>query len=151
MSITKWDKRFLDMAQLVATWSKDPSTKVGAVIASDKNRVVGTGYNGPPRGVVDVDLSEDRERRLMRTIHAEVNAILFANVPDLSSSTMYVTAPPCANCAAMIIQSGIRRVVALEASPDFTRRWYGHIKEVEAMFSNVGGELIITSKEKLLC
>lgn len=141
--IPKWDKRFLEMAELVATWSKDPSTKVGAVIVDGKNRVVGTGYNGPPRGVVDEDLSEDRERRLMRTIHAEVNAILFSNKSDLSDATIYVTAPPCANCATLIIQKGIRHVVCKQADDAFIRRWYGHLKEVEAMFTNVGGSMTI--------
>lgn len=141
---TKWDYRFLDMAKLVASWSKDPSTKVGAVIADNKNRVISMGYNGPARGVQDINLKspEDRDRRLMRTIHAEVNAILFAGRDhDAATSTLYVTAPPCANCAALIIQYGIRRVVAIQADPDFLRRWYGSIGEVKMMFADVGGTL----------
>lgn len=143
----RWDTRLLSMATLVATWSKDPSTKVGAVIADASNRVVGLGFNGPPAGVADLDLTEDRERRLLRTIHAEVNAMLFAGQTEPSESTMYVTAPPCANCASVIIQYGIRRVVALPASPEFMRRWFGHLEEVREMFADVGGELIIFNKD----
>ena len=53
MNSTNWDNRFLDMAKLVSTWSKDPSTRVGAVIVDPSNRLVSVGYNGFPKGVTD--------------------------------------------------------------------------------------------------
>ena len=104
-----WHKRFLTLAEHIAGWSKDPSTKVGAVIVDQQRRIVSTGYNGFPQGVVD-NPQLPRERKLMRTLHAEANAILFAK-RDLSGCTIYVTHHPCAHCAAMIIQAGIKRVV----------------------------------------
>jgi dCMP deaminase len=117
----KWDMRFLDMAKLVSSWSKDPSTKVGAVITTKDNRVVSVGYNGFPTNVNDdKEKMEDREYKLAVTIHAETNAINFAK-RDLTGCTIY-TYPfmPCSNCASNIIQSGIDRVVTLTSDVE---RW----------------------------
>lgn len=109
--LDKWDRRFMDVARLVASWSKDPSTRVGAVLVHpQQKRIVSTGYNGYPRSLED-DGGLDRERKLSRTIHAEMNAILHAREPT-EGLTLYVTPlPPCDRCAAHIIQAGIRRVV----------------------------------------
>jgi len=74
--MSKWDSRFMDLARLVASWSKDPSTQVGAVIVDQDKRIVSTGFNGFPRCVNDSPV--DREVKLLRTIHAEENALLFA-------------------------------------------------------------------------
>ena len=72
-----WDKRFLDLAEHVAGWSKDPSTQVGCVIVNDKRVVVGLGYNGFPRGVEDTpERLNDRPTKYLMVQHAEVNAIL---------------------------------------------------------------------------
>lgn len=77
--MSKWDHRFLELAELVGSWSKDPSTQVGAVIVDIDNRIVSTGFNGFPRGCLDhADTLGDRDRKLLRTIHAEDNALLFA-------------------------------------------------------------------------
>jgi len=111
-SWNKWDDRFLCLAGVVRHWSKDPSTKVGAVIADGK-RVVSMGYNGFPKGVLDLEeLYANREEKLERIVHAEINAILYAN-ESLVGKTLY-TFPfqCCARCAAQVIQSGIKRVVA---------------------------------------
>lgn len=106
----KWTGRFLDMAELVGSWSKDPSTKVGAVIVRPDRTIASLGYNGFPRGVSDEYL--DRDHKLLRTVHAEMNAILSAREP-LNGCTLYVSPLfPCANCAAAIIQSGVSAVVA---------------------------------------
>lgn len=109
---TKWDLRFLDLAHQVASWSKDPSTQVGAVIARPDRTIASLGYNGFPRGVDDSPMIyEARPLKLMRTVHAELNAILSSREP-LHGCTIYVTPLcPCSNCAAAIIQSGIHRVV----------------------------------------
>jgi dCMP deaminase len=108
----KWDRRFLDLAHHIAGWSKDPSTKVGAVIVRPDYTIASQGYNGFPRGVDDsLPIYEDRPLKLLRTVHAELNAILSAREP-LHGCTVYVTPLcPCANCAAAIIQAGITRVV----------------------------------------
>lgn len=133
---TKWDYRFLDMARLVASWSKDPTTKVGAVIVDDKNRIVSLGYNGPPRGVED-DPIVDRDTKLKRTIHAETNAVLFTQ-RDVSGMTMYVTHHPCGPCAALIAQAGISRVVIPEAGPKLSQAWSEDIKEAQWIFEQAG-------------
>lgn len=125
----KWDLRFMEMARLVSTWSKDPSTKVGAVIAAPPNRFVSPGFNGPPHGMPDSrEVLENRALKLQCTIHAEENAILFARRP-LEGCTMYVyPVPPCGTCAAKILQVGITRVVILSQnshvnSAEFHQRW----------------------------
>lgn len=130
--MTRWDLRFIEMAALVASWSKDPSTKVGAVITNDKNHVISLGFNGFPRGVED-RLDVSRETKLARTIHAEPNAILHAK-QDLAGCSIYVTRPPCSNCAALIIQSGISRVVYEAPDPAFLVRWKDSISESIQMF-----------------
>ena len=76
--MNKWDARMLALVDLVASWSKDPSTQVGAAIVDSKNRVVSLGFNGLPRAVRDSDVLE-RDEKLRRTIHAEENALLFAS------------------------------------------------------------------------
>lgn len=131
----KWDDRFLRAADEVATWSKDPSTKVGCVIVdSELQRRVGEGFNGFPRFMSDaVELYADRETKYSRTIHSEVNAVLFAKKTE--GCTAYVTHPPCTNCALVLIQSGISRVVARKPSADLLSRWEKSIKEAEGFFA----------------
>lgn len=113
----KWDQRFLDLARHISDWSKDPSTKVGAVIVRPNKTIVSVGYNGFPRTVRDdKSLYEDRPTKLFRTVHAEVNAILTAG-QSVKGCILYVwPLHPCANCAGIIIQSGIARVVAFMTS-----------------------------------
>lgn len=111
--MNNWDKRFIDLAAHVATWSKDPSTKVGAVIVDENRRIVSVGYNGFPAGVDDLpERYENREIKYEMIIHGEINAILFAN-RDLHNCTLY-TWPfmPCSRCASIVTQKGIGRVVA---------------------------------------
>lgn len=133
--MTKWDTRFIDLAKLVASWSKDPSTQVGAVIVDKDKRIVSTGFNGFPQGVDDE--ATDRDTKLLRTIHAEENALLFAR-RDVTGMTVYVTRPPCARCAAKLIQSGVSRVVYPLPPVDFVERWGNEMREANAMFSQVG-------------
>ena len=109
----RWHLRFLQLAQHVAGWSKDPSTQVGACLVRPNRTVLSLGYNGLPRGVADRDeLLADRDYKYARTVHAEMNAILSA--PERPAGcTLYVRPmPPCSSCAASIIQAGIARVVA---------------------------------------
>lgn len=119
----KWDKRFLELAQHVAQWSQDPSTKVGAVIVRPDRTLVSTGYNGFARYVKDSPLRlNDRELRLSFTIHAELNAILTAH-EVVAGYTLYCTHHPCAHCAGAIAQAGLARLVYFAPSPEFTERW----------------------------
>ena len=114
MILKKWDLRFLEMARNAAGWSKDPSTKVGAIIVDDDKRVISVGYNGFPKGVTDDERLDDREEKYKMIVHAERNALLFAN-KDVKNCSIY-TYPfmPCSVCAGMIIQAGIKRVVTVK-------------------------------------
>ena len=95
------------------------------------------GYNGFPRGVGDFpELYEDREIKLMRTIHAEVNAIITAR-RDLTGCTLYVSPlHPCSNCAAIIVQSGIKRIVHKKS--DDVKRWFSSFLQASIMFKEAG-------------
>lgn len=111
--MSDWDGRFLSLAAHIAEWSKDPSTKCGAVIVRHDRTIASMGYNGFPRCIKDdLDLLNNREEKYKRIIHAEVNAMLFAR-EIVAGYTLY-TWPflPCCRCATQIIQCGIRRVVA---------------------------------------
>ena len=140
--LDKWDQRFMDLANFVAAWSKDPSTQVGAVIANPHTkRVVSMGYNGFPSGVSDHDHRlENREIKYEMIVHAETNALLFAG-PAAENCTLYVTPlPPCARCGVVIIQAGIQRVVA--PIPNKSKEHWNTQSEIsEQMFSEAGVEL----------
>jgi len=124
------------MARLAGSWSKDPSTGTGCVIANG-NKIVSVGFNGYPHGVNDTT-SDSRDVKLDKTIHAEINAILHAG-HSLAGCTLYVTPiQPCSLCAAVIIQAGIRRVVtALKPGLDITR-WESLSRQGELMFIEAG-------------
>jgi len=107
-----WDDYFMDMAHLVASKSKDLSTKVGCVVISEDKVVVATGYNGIPAGVKDVRDRMERPAKYLWTAHAEENAVaLAARVgARLKGSSAYVTHEPCARCARSLIQAGVSKV-----------------------------------------
>ena len=120
------------MAQLVSTWSKDPSTQCGAVIVNADNEIVSVGFNGFPKNVADTEPRlNSRELKYAITLHAERNAILFAK-QSLKDCTLY-TFPMqcCSECAAMAIQSGIKRHVSLSYQPE---RWQKSFELANEMF-----------------
>lgn len=121
---TKWDRRFVELAQIVASWSKDPSTGVGCILTDSRNRVISLGFNGLPHGIHDSrERLDDREKKLRLVIHSEENAIMFAN-QALDGCTAYVwPMPPCPRCAGKLIQVGITRVVSVEPTRDLVERW----------------------------
>ena len=116
------------MAQAI-TWalmSKDPSTQVGAAIYSTDNRVLSCGYNGTPVGWADEDFpwgkgyeGEDKKyEKYSYVVHAEDNAVrnfkkYNPNVECLKGATIYVTLFPCSNCAKIIVEAGIKKIVYL--------------------------------------
>jgi dCMP deaminase len=139
----KWHRRFLAMADMVASWSKDPSTKVGAVIARGDRSIASVGYNGFPRGMSDdAALYADRETKYSRIIHAEVNALLNAR-EQLTGCTIYVPTAPCDRCAAQIVQAGIARVVYIEPSADILSRWGESMERTKAIFADAGVEVLV--------
>lgn len=108
--LDKWDRRFLRIAHEVMTWSKDPGTTVGCVLVKDK-RIIATGYNGFPANLSDaLPLYKDRDYKLAITIHAEKNALFNAakNGAYTEGCSAYVTFPPCSQCAAALIQAGVK-------------------------------------------
>lgn len=122
----KWDRRFLDLAEHIASWSKDPSSKCGAVIVRPDRTIASVGYNGFPRNMVDDPaFYADRPKKMSRVIHAEMNAIFNARDESLSGYTLYVwPALCCDRCAVAVIQVGIRDVVAPRPpSKDLEQRW----------------------------
>ena len=127
----------MEVADLHASWSKDPSTKVGAVIVNSDRVEVGHGYNGFPRGVDD-DWTRyaDRPTKYSLVVHAELNAILNAN-GSVRGCTLYITAPACSECAKAIIQSGISRVVWRE-NAELSARWAGSMEATLSMFDEAG-------------
>lgn len=141
-STALWDQRFLALAEHIATWSKDPSTQCGSVIVDQDRRIVSTGYNGFARGVTDdADMLAIREMKLRMVIHAEENALLYAR-RDLADCTLYVwPMPPCASCAAKIIQAGIRRIVTRPPTAEQFERWRTDFLLALSMYVQVGAEL----------
>ena len=129
-----WDQRFLHAARMFAGWSKDPSTKVGAVAVRDR-RILVQGYNGLPSGLTDSDTRlKNRDTRLSMTVHAEMNCIAFAARIGvcLAGATMYIWPfMACSQCAASLIQADIAQIII----PDFVEpyRWqesFDHAREM---------------------
>lgn len=139
MMNSKWIARFSDLAKEVASWSKDPSSTVGAVIVRPDRTVASVGFNGFPRGVEDSSfLIENRDAKLLRTIHAELNAILAAKEPLVGYSLFVWPFQPCAQCAAAIIQSGIKEVYCPYNDHLAQERWSESFKAALQMFDEAG-------------
>jgi len=144
----KWDRRFLDLAKVVGGWSKDPSTKVGAVLVRPDRTVASLGYNGFPRGVLDHETRyANRDTKYEMVVHAEINALLNSR-EDLEGYTLYVTPlPPCAQCAATIIQRGIGRIV-IEQKADLPEIWKTKFQVSQTMFNEAGVAICIMPEDK---
>lgn len=146
--IDKWYIRFLRLAREVASWSKDPSTKVGCVIVDQSRRVVSLGFNGLPAGLHDTaGRLLNRDLKLALTIHAEENALLFAGRP-VHGCIAFVTRHPCAHCAAKLIQSGIGTVIHL-TNPDFDRRWADNLTVSGQALAEAGIPVLAIAPELL--
>lgn len=145
----KWHARFLRLAEHVATWSKDPSTKVGAVIVGDRRKVLGLGYNGFPRGVVDSgERYGDRPTKYQLVVHAEVNAILNAG-QSVEGATLYTwPLPPCNECAKVVIQSGIKRIV-VGVSHGSASMWDEKHAVAMDMFREAGVQRIVAEVDEV--
>ena len=122
---SKWDQRFLDLAFHIASWSKDPSTKVGCVVVGTDREIRSTGFNGFPRGISDdPERLADRSQKYPLICHAEENAIMHAariGMP-LKDCSAYVTWPPCSPCARSLIQAGVSEVV-VPKDCEIPERW----------------------------
>ena len=142
-----WDQRYMDLAGHIATWSKDPRKKVGAIAIGEHGQILAQGYNGFPRGMHDDITLMGRDTKLLYTVHAEANCIFNASLSGISlaGATMYVSGfPPCSHCAGGIIQSGIKVVycnsqdrIEMEADD----RWSESLKATERMFGQTNVRL----------
>ena len=137
----KWIKRYMQLADQVSSWSKDPSTKVGAVIVGDKGQIISQGYNGFPRGVKDSETRyNDRPLKYKLVVHAEMNAILNAlyNSASVKGCALFVhNLPVCNECAKAIIQSGIKKVYM---DTEINERWQESWEITRKMFAEAGIE-----------
>lgn len=146
----KWNYRFMEIALHVSTWSKDTSTKVGCIIVGPDKEIRSQGYNGFPRGVDDTKpIRQTRPTKYSFYEHAERNAVYNACLfgASLKGCTLYVTTPPCADCARAIIQSGIKRVYYLEPAANATKitdkfNWRETVKISFQMFKEAGVKAI---------
>lgn len=139
----KWDRRFLSMAKLVASWSKDPSTQTGAVIVAPDRRVVSVGFNGFPQGIRDDHRLHDRPTKYEIIVHCERNALIFAREP-LHGCTLYTWPfPSCRPCAALMLQAGIVRHVAPEVPPELEERWGKSCDGAIALYEEGGGSVTL--------
>lgn len=135
--------KFVGVAQAVAALSKDPSTKVGAVVLSDDGTILSVGFNGFPRGVDDnYQRYIDRPTKLSFIAHAESNAIAQAarNGVRLMGSTIVLTALyPCSTCAKQIIQAGIKKVIS--PRPASGSKWIEEWEITDILFREAGIEV----------
>ena len=136
-----WDNRYLQLAQLVSTWSKDPSTQTGAAITNEKHHVVSLGFNGFPQNIADDERLQERAVKYEMIVHAEVNALIFAG-QSLEGCTLY-TYPflSCSRCASAMIQAGIKRVVAPIIPPQLKDRWGENLELSRLLFAEAGVQI----------
>lgn len=141
----KWASRLLKMAKDIAEWSKDESTKVGAVITTEDGKPVSWGFNGMPMGVDD----SKRERHIRPLkykwmAHAERNAMDLSPQGNMENCVMFVTFFPCSGCAQSIIQKQIKTVVVDENfMPDnMPDRWKEDTKISLEMLTEAGVKIV---------
>lgn len=136
--MNKWDRRFMELTQLVSTWSKDPDVRVGAAVRGSDNRVLSVGFNGFPADIEDRnDWLNDKETKRLLTVHAEVNALMYMPRVEARSATLYVTRPPCVECAKFIVAQGlIGRVICQSIPPD--SNWHASCKKGEWLMVQAG-------------
>ena len=140
------DHKHMELAYARARFRKDTSTQVGAIIVGPYGEDRSSGYNGAPRGCSADEPNDERgttrPEKYFWFSHAEANAITNAarvGTP-LDGATIYVTHPPCMDCARLIVQAGIKRVVTVRPSDEFTKRWSDHTERTERLFQECGVE-----------
>jgi dCMP deaminase len=139
----KWHLRFLGLARLVSTWSRDPSTQTGAAIVDGQKRILSVGFNGFPQPMPDrPEHYLDRQEKYSRIVHAEVNALLFAG--RLPPGSVLYTWPfmSCDRCVVQMLQGGIRTFVAPEATSEQLERWGSAFERARQYIAECDGRLI---------
>jgi dCMP deaminase len=113
MSIS-WNDYFINIASEVSRKSKDPSSKVGCVIVTEDNRPISFGYNGFVSNCDEEQMTFERPMKYYVTIHAEMNALIFAE-RSVRGCKAYVTHGPCDNCLKHLMQAGITKIIYKDA------------------------------------
>ncbi len=157
-----WDEYFMIIAKVSALRSKDPNTQVGACIVNPEKKIVGIGYNGFPNGCSDDEfpwarecmhnipedpnpINDPLETKYPYVVHAEVNAIINKNSSSLKDCTLYCSLFPCNECAKIIIQSGITKVIYAEDKYHDGWQWVAARKMFDA--ASVTYQQEVTSKQ----
>lgn len=145
--MTNWDNRFIALAQHVSCWSKD-TTKVGAIIVDDNNKILSTGYNGMPSWFKDDHLIDIESIKPHMITHAEVNALNCLSPEHYNKNlTLYVTRPVCNVCASFITYSlvNINKIIFIESgSISFDNKYF--IKDSISLLKSKNIEIKIISK-----
>lgn len=140
----KWEYRFLRLAEFVSGWSKDPSTQCGAVIVDQSNRVVSMGFNGFPQHIDDTnERLQNRELKYSLVVHAEVNALLFANRYLKDCRIFVYPMLPCIRCAVQIVQSGISEVVSIPLPTNLEDRWGKDVEQTMRLFGEADISVVL--------
>lgn len=134
-----FDEWALGLAIAVSQRSRDPSTQVGAVIIRPDKTICSMGYNGFPRAMEDkAEWWENREEKYPRVIHAEMNALLNSKEP-VTNMSLYITHPPCPDCAKHVAAAGITRLV--HSTSDDIRARFNITKSLQIL-ADCGVEVI---------
>jgi dCMP deaminase len=104
-----WPEYFINMAKLVSTRSRDPSTKCGCIFTDNQYRIISTGYNGNFQGVDDNLFSWERPAKYLTVVHSEMNGLIFAK-QSLEGCYAFITGIPCSNCCKHMLQAGICKI-----------------------------------------
>lgn len=141
-TVVMWDDYFMNICDAVSLRSKDPNTKVGAVLIGAEKQVLGTGFNGMPMGVEDTPKRLERPLKYTFISHAEANAITLAarHGVSLNGASLYVNLQPCVDCFKFIIQAGIKRVMYRDGGG--SGKWRDAWPHVLTMSEETGVELV---------
>jgi len=149
-SLDRWDRHFLRLCQDHSRMSKDPRTRVGAVIVGPDREIRSAGFNGFPRGIADTpERLNDREMKLRLVVHGEMNAVLAAarTGTPLKGCTLYLAAtddtgnvwggPPCTRCTVEIIQAGITEIVSFSPNA-IPSKWHDDLAMARTVLKEAG-------------
>jgi len=149
MIIPNWDYKYCELARHIADWSKDPSTRVGAITVGQHGQILSQGYNGFPRGISDTsERLSNKDEKYKYVVHAEMNCIYNAclNGVSLNDATLYVYGlPVCSDCAKGVIQVGIKNVVIYTpelAIEELQGKWIESFLITSGMFDESGVKYI---------
>jgi len=149
-----WDEYFMEIANVVAKKSKDPSTKVGCVITTCNNEPVSFGYNGFIAKCDENCMTFERPQKYFLTIHAEMNALTFACRP-LHNCKVYITHASCENCLKHLLQAGVKEIIYEKTNTngkmidkDKQEAIIRMIKATGVIYRNVNGTTFLEEFEK---